>query len=67
MNGLKEENWTAIRDENGRPKEGTSKRRDKSMLVKNVGDQESGPKWTILTCEVDGRAKVDDLSKNGLS
>ena len=42
MNGLKKENWTAIRDESGR-----SKRRVTSMLVKNVGDQESGPKWTV--------------------
>ena len=39
MDGLKEENWTVIRDESGR-----SKRRVTSMLVKNVGDQESGPK-----------------------
>ena len=39
MDGPKEENWTVIRDESGR-----SKRRVTSMLVKNVGDQESGPK-----------------------
>ena len=42
MDGLKEENWTVIRDESGR-----SKRRVTSMLVKNVGDQESGPKWAV--------------------
>ena len=42
MDGLKKENWTAIRDKSGR-----SKRRVTSMSVKNVGDQESGPKWTV--------------------
>ena len=56
MNGLKKENWTAIRDESGR-----SKRRVTSMLVKNVGDQESGPKWTVQKVE-SGRSRESGRS-----